>query len=124
MLLATWFKRALRQSLLGQIYVNRGKVKGIDQDPRTNEEIYQQYLKAYKKGVFNYIKEEPIDGVTASGPRKYFSGGTGDYAMAERDFGMAVVKTTSDRGFGDGAMKADELPRRSCRFCYGCGDEI
>ena len=38
------------------------------------EEIYQQYLKAYKKGVFNYIREDATpDGQII--PRKYFSGG-------------------------------------------------
>ena len=48
---------ALKQSLLGVIYANRSKVKGVDQDPRNNEAIYQRYLQAYKKGVFNYIKK-------------------------------------------------------------------
>ena len=59
------------------------------------QQIYEQYLKAYKKGVFNYIKED----VNAAGetiPRKYFSGGilrmgvaskpamTGDVALLAR----------------------------------------
>ncbi len=44
------------------------------------ERIYQQYLQAYKKGVFNYIKDDfpPLDGEGKGGvavPRKYFSGG-------------------------------------------------
>jgi len=30
MLLATWFKRTLKQSLLGQMYANKAKVKGVD----------------------------------------------------------------------------------------------
>ena len=30
MLLATWFKRTLKQSLLGQIYANKAKVRGVD----------------------------------------------------------------------------------------------
>jgi hypothetical protein len=39
------------------------------------DKIYQQYLQAYKKGVFNYIKEE-MDAVSQQPmPRKYFSGG-------------------------------------------------
>ena len=42
---------------------------------KEKERIYQQYLKAFKKGVYNYIKEE-IDPVTQETiPRKYFSGG-------------------------------------------------
>jgi len=75
MLLATWYKHALRESILGQLYANKKKTKGIDSDPRSNEQIYHDYLRAYKKGVYNMIKEE-TDPVTQEViPRKYFSGG-------------------------------------------------
>ncbi len=75
MVLATWYKKALRESLLGKVFADKAKVKGIDQDPKTNESIYEQYLKAFKKGVFNYIKDD-IDHYTDEEiPRKYFSGG-------------------------------------------------
>ncbi len=78
MLLAAWFKRTLKQSILGQIYADKTKIKGIDQNPQNNEAIYQRYLRAYKKGVFNYIKED-IDKYTNEAiPRKYFSGGLVD----------------------------------------------
>ena len=50
MILAAWYKHALKESLLGKIYANQAKVKGVDQDPQTNEVIYKQYLKAFKKG--------------------------------------------------------------------------
>lgn len=76
MILAAWYKRALRQSLLARLYANKDKVKGIDQDPANNEIIYQQYLKAYKKGVFNFIKEDVDQYTHERVPRKYFSGGT------------------------------------------------
>ena len=97
MILAAWFKRALNESLLGKIYANRSKTKGVDQDPRTNEEIYHQYLKAYKKGVFNFIKEDVDILTNETTPRKYFSGGTegwgkGNFeakAMITYDFAMA-----------------------------------
>jgi hypothetical protein len=74
--LAVWFKHNLKQALLNRVYANKGNVKGIDTNASgTNEEIYRQYLQAYKKGVFNYIKED-IDPVTQETlPRKYFSGG-------------------------------------------------
>jgi len=75
MILATWYKKALKNGILAKIYTDKGKVKGIDQDPALNEIIYQRYLKAFKKGVFNYIKED-FDPVTQESiPRKYFSGG-------------------------------------------------
>ncbi len=76
MILATWFKKTLKESLLGQVYADQGKVAGIAiNDPGAKERIYQQYLQAYKTGVFNYIKEE-LDPLTQELlPRKYFSGG-------------------------------------------------
>jgi len=74
-IMATWFKRALRQSLLTEVFANKGKIAGQrHNDPQAMEKIYRQYLIAYKKGVFNYIKEDVSpDGQTI--PRKYFSGG-------------------------------------------------
>ncbi len=87
MLLAAWFKRSLRQSVLSQEYANKAKVKGVDHDPKTNEQIYQQYLKAYKKGVFNLIKEDAEQLSTYKVPRKYFSGGMEhiDWAMVQQE---------------------------------------
>jgi len=88
MLLAAWYKRALKESLLSKIYADKGKVKGVDQDPKTNEQIYQQYLSAYKKGVFNFIKEDMDPYTHEMVPRKYFSGGTRSYV----DFALTVQR--------------------------------
>lgn len=74
-IMATWFKKALRQGLLGQVFADKSKIAGqkLD-DQKIMEKIYQLYLKAYKKGVFNYIRDEKAeDGGMV--PRKYFSGG-------------------------------------------------
>jgi len=95
MLLAAWYKRALKESLLSKIYANKSRVKGVDQNPRTNEEIYRQYLKAYKKGVFNFIKEDVDKYTNEMIPRKYFSGGTGNYAMASKYFKKSPFETTN-----------------------------
>ncbi|MBF0122515.1 MAG: radical SAM protein [Candidatus Omnitrophica bacterium] len=76
MVLATWFKRNLRETLLGKTYVEKNKVNGIKADDlAAKEKIYQQYLKAVKVGVFNFIKEEYDDNSKEVVPRKYFSGG-------------------------------------------------
>jgi hypothetical protein len=89
-LLAAWYKRTLKESLLGKIYADKTKVKGIDQDPKNNEEIYQQYLKAFKKGVFNYIKED-VDKFTHEAiPRKYFSGGS--ELFSEKNYDHSVKR--------------------------------
>ena len=61
-IMATWFKKTLRESLLGQVFANKSKIAGQKvSDPQAKEKIYQQYLRAYKKGVFNYIrKTQPL----------------------------------------------------------------
>ncbi len=99
--LAVWFKRNLKQALLNRVYTDKGTVKGIDQnDLATNEAIYQQYLRAYKKGVFNYIKED-IDPVTQETlPRKYFSGG---YELGKLEIDSAQL---SAEAAGDMAQTA------------------
>jgi uncharacterized protein YnzC (UPF0291/DUF896 family) len=59
MILATWYKKNLKEAFFNQVYANKAKLSGIDlQDKTVKEKIYQQYLQAYKKGVFNYIKED------------------------------------------------------------------
>ncbi|MBF0485174.1 MAG: hypothetical protein HQL16_01540 [Candidatus Omnitrophica bacterium] len=82
MLLATWYKQTLKESILSKIYADKGKIRGVDQNPANNKEIYDQYIIAFQKGVFNMIKED-LDQLTQELiPRKYFSGGTvNDYAQ-------------------------------------------
>jgi len=76
MILATWYKMSLKDSLLGRVYVDKNKTKGVDtKDKQINQKIYDQYIEAFKKGVYDYIKED-FDPVTQQVvPRKYFSGG-------------------------------------------------
>ncbi len=73
--LASWYKKNLREALLNQVYTDKSKINGINSDDKAiKEKIYQQYLQAYKKGVFNYIKESNAPNGQVI-PRKYFSGG-------------------------------------------------
>jgi hypothetical protein len=82
LILATWYKKKIKDSILAQIYDDKNKIQGLLNVKATQrnelndvEYIYQQYLKAFKKGVYNYIKEglDPVTQETI--PRKYFSGG-------------------------------------------------
>ncbi|MFA5261917.1 MAG: hypothetical protein WC450_11880, partial [Candidatus Omnitrophota bacterium] len=76
MILAVWYKQNLQGSLLGQVYVNQNKTKGVDiADKQDNQKIYDQYVEAFKKGVYNYIKEDVDQATNKVIPRKYFSGG-------------------------------------------------
>jgi len=92
-ILSSWYKKNLKEALLNQVYADKAKVKGIErpgviaseakqsQQDLSPEQIYEQYLKAYKKGVFNYIKED-VNVAGAAIPRKYFSGGINKGAAA------------------------------------------
>ncbi len=76
MILATWYKQNLKESLLGQVYVDQNKTKGIDlEDKQINKKIYDQYVEAFKKGVYNYTREDFDPATQQIIPRKYFSGG-------------------------------------------------
>ncbi|MDE2214461.1 MAG: hypothetical protein KGJ61_04995 [Candidatus Omnitrophica bacterium] len=101
-ILANWYKRNLKQALLNQVYADKAKIKGINlNDPNVKERIYEQYLKAYKKGVFNYIQEDINASDGAKIPRKYFSGGINE--------GMAADPAMTH----DAAALAASLPRRT-----------
>ena len=78
-ILATWFKRKLKDSIY-KYYIDMNKTKGIDTiAPKIKEYIYNQYLEAFKKGAYNYIKKETVGtavvGTRKVVARKYFSGG-------------------------------------------------
>jgi len=76
LVLASWYKKNLKAALLNQVYSDKDKINGVDaNDRQIKEKIYQQYLAAYKKGVFNYIKEDASRLSKQPIPRKYFSGG-------------------------------------------------
>jgi hypothetical protein len=80
LILAKWYKDTLKDSILNRKYSDQGKVQGVDlQDKDVKQKIYAQYLEAFKKGVFNYVKEEQALNSQELIPRKYFSGGV-DYA--------------------------------------------
>ncbi|MBF0489072.1 MAG: hypothetical protein HQL15_00455 [Candidatus Omnitrophica bacterium] len=136
MILASWYKLALKDALLNQVYSNKGKTGGVlSDDPAVKERIYEQYLKAYKKGVFNYIKDD-MDAVSKQPlPRKYFSGGErifqippaklivreqnlqpGDNVPPDGDLAMATVNMTKKiQGF-DGAMVSNVAALKNANF--------
>jgi hypothetical protein len=76
LILATWYKKKIKDSILAQVYADKEKVAGVGYKNTFNiEAIYQRYLQAFKKGVYNYIKEEQDPITQQIIPRKYFSGG-------------------------------------------------
>jgi hypothetical protein len=75
LILATWYKKKIKDSILNKVYSNRNKIGGVNVSAGDKDKIYQEYLRAFKKGVYNYIKEEPDQITGQTIPRKYFSGG-------------------------------------------------
>ncbi len=76
LLLAAWFKRRLKESLLGKAYMDRKKVAGIElEDKHVKEKIYAQYIESFKRGVYDYIREDYDPHTQQLIPKKYFSGG-------------------------------------------------
>ncbi len=70
LILAKWYRETVKNAIFEAVYTNKSKTDGINlSDMALKEKIYERYLDAYKKGVFNFIKEE------RSKPKKYFSGG-------------------------------------------------
>ncbi len=97
-ILASWYKDNLRRSLLGQVYVNKGKLKGVEiEDKDVAQKIYKQYLEAFKKGVYNYIKEDFDEDTKQVIPRKYFSGGTNLSLKSKRKDLKSIAVTAEDR---------------------------
>ena len=95
LILATWYKKKIKDSILAQVYEDKKKVAGVEPSvslrgaqatkqsfDTDTEYIYQRYLQAFKKGAYNYIKEE-IDTTThETVPRKYFSGGVNETTLS------------------------------------------
>ena len=100
MILSSWFKQNLKKHILEHVYVGQKKVRGVDvKDRAVKEKIYEQYIEAFKKGVFDYVKEEYDPRMQKVIPRKYFSGGTSfnrqamDQAMLLRSDEQSLMRT-------------------------------
>jgi len=91
MILAAWYKKNLRTSVLGKVYADQNKTAGVDvEDKNVKFKIYDQYLEAFRKGVYDFIREDTDEVSGAVIPRHYFSGG--------EDFAMLTHAVMSDAG--------------------------
>jgi len=76
-ILANWFKNKLKNSMLGSHYFDQGKIRGSESADRTiKEKIYNEYVKAFNSGVYDYVRTEkdPVFALRRI-KRRYFSGG-------------------------------------------------
>lgn len=71
-ILASWYKKSIKNNLIQQRYVNQHKLGHLDSTNNKDiERIYQAYMKSFKDGAFHYIDDQDKTDL----PRKYISGG-------------------------------------------------
>ncbi|NTV30076.1 MAG: hypothetical protein HGA80_08365, partial [Candidatus Omnitrophica bacterium] len=76
LVLAQWFKHRLHRNIITRLYGNHRKLDGLDEVQRqaiTN--IYDRYLESYRRGSYNFIREDLDRARNNLVPHKYFSGG-------------------------------------------------
>jgi len=70
LILAAWFKGALKESIVNKLYVDQKKIKGIDfVDKVQIDKIYNEYIEAFRHGAYDYIKKE-IAGTGTGSPAR------------------------------------------------------
>ena len=75
MVLAVWFKNKFKESFY-KYYIDKNKISGVNSsDMAAKDRIYQEYVKTFTKGVYDYVKKEadPSRGKVVA--RRYYSGG-------------------------------------------------
>ena len=93
LILAAWYKKKIKEDILSQVYINQHKISGINlEDHLSKEKIYQRYLMAFKKGTYNYIKEETDPLTQKTVVRKYFSGGVVAAPLFAVDGAMTIFQ--------------------------------
>lgn len=92
-ILAKWYRGRIQGSFLAGNYMDRNLVSGVLSGGRAiKQALYQRYLAAFRKGVFDYIREDKsAEGNTVE--RRYFSGGErlDDIRLVEADAAAVSV---------------------------------
>jgi hypothetical protein len=93
LILATWYKKRLREGWISHQYVDQKKIMGIqDSREETTETIYDRYLQGLKQGVYNYIREDFDEDSQSLIPRQYFSGG---FSVGDSDQWLSIRKIST-----------------------------
>ena len=105
LILAIWYKDKIKESLLGKSYVDKEKTGGVDiADKGAKDKIWAQYVVAFKKGAYNYIKEDYDSATQQVVPRKYFSGGANFGAKIRGAIQRTQVRSLLPSDGSDSAM--------------------
>ena len=109
LILSVWYKKRLHESLLGRVYVDKNKVAGVDvEDKDVRQKIYNQYLDAFKQGVYDYIKDDYDPYLNRTLSRQYFSGGftIGNLPESEE---IEFIDTPRERSVVEGILRSSEM---------------
>jgi len=103
LILATWFKKKFKESFFKH-YIDKGKITGIDiKDKAVKEKIYNQYIQAYTKGIYDYIKKDYDLASNKNISKRYFSGGNNFSYIDE------TSRVTKDKKIVSSSVKVDNL---------------
>ena len=95
MILASWYKEALKESILTRVYANKNMTSGIDvNDVLITNKIYEQYVSSFEKGAYNILKKEFDPKTKGIITRRYFSGGFYGGGI-EREVGNKMARAPS-----------------------------
>ena len=106
LILAVWYKDKVKESIFGKAYVDQEKTGGVDiADKAAKDKIWVQYVEAFKKGAYNYIKEDLDPATQQTIPKKYFSGGAGfDHILDTGVYSKTRERVQLPEGIPDRAM--------------------
>lgn len=103
-ILAGWYKKRLKESLLGKLYADQNKVAGVNAvDMDAGDKIFDKYTAALKTGAYNIVKQDYDLSTQKVVQRKYFSGGIRASTAATTEIikwqpGVAASSTLTGQG--------------------------
>ena len=105
LILAAWYKRKIRESILARQYVDQGKVAGLQRSSacgqKTPDDIYKDYIAAYHSGLKGMVVEVTDSDSGEVIPRQYATGGfSGDMSLLSviDDPGAAAAQAVTHEG--------------------------
>jgi len=109
LVLAVWFKKRLKESLLAKVYVGKNKVKGVDvEDKQIHQKIYEQYVRAFETGVYDYVKEDYDQDTRKRTAKRYSAGGMQfDPAALDQAIKFNLLDTPGEAAIINGAGKGN-----------------
>lgn len=76
LILATYFKKKLRQHVVYQYYIDQEKTAPLKlENSKAKEVVYQSYLARFRKGIYRCVRNDYDPYVKKKVKRSYFSGG-------------------------------------------------